>query len=308
LASRISPRQAETETDVRILVAIDGSDDAKAAVAWLGHLPLPADQNVKVLTAVLPPIAFIDVDRAQAVRTTLMAEARRLVTDATSELRLTGKFSSGEVVIEDDARQAIVTTAREWPADLIAMGARGLGSVARFFLGSVSLAVARDTPCPVLVCKGQPRQLLSITVALDGSDHARRALGWLTSELTLSPSTRLRFLGVAEPQHYPSSAPGILAPTLAAAVAAIEAERRAALEAELAAAAKTVAARLPAIETSVVSGAPADMIVRDIEHSHTDLVVLGARGLGGIRRLLLGSVSEAVLTHATCSVLIVRAP
>ena len=38
-----------------------------------------------------------------------------------------------------------------------------------------------------------------------------------------------------------------------------------------------------------------------------DLVVLGARGLGGIRRLLLGSVSEAVLTHATCSVLIVRA-
>jgi nucleotide-binding universal stress UspA family protein len=78
--------------------------------------------------------------------------------------------------------------------------------------------------------------------------------------------------------------------------------------AELAAAAKTVAARLPAIETSVVSGAPADMIVRDIERSHTDLVVLGARGLGGIRRLLLGSVSEAVLTHATCSVLIVRAP
>jgi nucleotide-binding universal stress UspA family protein len=145
-----------------------------------------ADQNVKVLTAVLPPIAFIDVDKAQGVRATLMAEARRLVTDAVSELRLTGKFSSGEVVIEDDGRQAIVTTAREWPADLIAMGARGLGSVARFFLGRVSHAVARDAPCPVLICKGQPRKLLSVTVALDGSDHARRALGWLTSELTLS--------------------------------------------------------------------------------------------------------------------------
>ena len=50
------------------------------------------------------------------------------------------------------------------------------------------------------------------------------------------------------------------------------------------------------------------MIVRDIERSQTDLVVLGARGRGGIRRLLLGSVSEAVLTHASCSVLIVRAP
>ena len=293
---------------MRILVAIDGSDDAKAALAWLEHLPLPADKNVKVLTAVQPPIPFIDVDKSQEVRATLMAEARRLVTDAASELRLTGKFSTGEVVVEDDARQAIVTTAREWPADLIAMGARGLGSVARFFLGSVSRAVARDAPCPVLVCKGQPRQLASVTVALDGSDHARQALGWLTSQLTLSPSTRVRFLGVAEPQHYPSSAPGILGPTLAAAVAAIEAERRTGLEAELAAAAKTVAARVPAIETSVVSGAPAEMIARDIERSQTDLVVLGARGLGGIRRLLLGSVSEAVLTHATCSVLIVRAP
>jgi nucleotide-binding universal stress UspA family protein len=296
----------EKETDVRIPVAIDGSNDAKAAVAWLGHLPLPAGQNVKVLTAVLPPIAFIDVDKAQEVRATLMAEARRLVTDTASELRLSGEFTRGEVVVEDDARQAIVTAAGEWHADLIAMGARGLGSVARFFLGSVSLAVARDAPCPVLVCKTPPRELRTVTVALDGSDHARRALGWLTSALALPPSTRLRLLGVAEPQHYPSSAPGILGPTLSAAVAAVEAERRAALEAELAAAAKSV--RLPAVETSVVSGAPADMIVRDIERSGTDVVVLGARGLGGVRRLLLGSVSEAVLTHAACSVLIVRAP
>jgi hypothetical protein len=106
----------EKETDVRILVAIDGSNDAKAAVAWLGHLPLPAGQNVKVLTAVLPPIAFIDVDKAQEVRATLMAEARRLVTDTASELRLSGEFTRGEVVVEDDARQAIVTAAGEWHA------------------------------------------------------------------------------------------------------------------------------------------------------------------------------------------------
>jgi nucleotide-binding universal stress UspA family protein len=78
--------------------------------------------------------------------------------------------------------------------------------------------------------------------------------------------------------------------------------------AELAAAAKTVAARLPAIQTSVVSGAPADMIVRDIERSHTDLVVLGAGSAARDGWLVLGSVSEPVLTHATCSVLIVRAP
>ena len=290
---------------MRILLAIDGSDDAKAAVAWLGHLPLPAKNDVRVLTAVLPPVALIDIDKAQETRAALVAEARRLVDDTASQLRRED-IATGGMVVESDAREAIVTAAREWGADLIAMGARGLGTVGRFFLGSVSLAVAREAPCPLLVCKGQPRELRAVTVALDGSEHARRALDWLTSSLALSPATRVRLLGVAEPQHYPSTAPGFLGPTLRAAVAAIEAERHAALEGELSAAAKRGGTRLPAVETAVLTGAPADMIVGEIERSTTDLVVMGARGLGALKRLLLGSVSEAVLTHAACSVLIVR--
>ena len=40
---------------MRILVAIDGSDDANAAVAWLGRLPVPADRSVRLLTAVALP-------------------------------------------------------------------------------------------------------------------------------------------------------------------------------------------------------------------------------------------------------------
>jgi len=90
-------------------------------------------------------------------------------------------------------------------------------------------------------------------------------------------------------------------------VATVETKRRAALEAELSAAAKRVGAREPAAEVVILSGAPADVIVRDIERSATDLVVMGARGLGPLKRLLLGSVSEAVLNHAGSSVLIVRA-
>jgi nucleotide-binding universal stress UspA family protein len=159
----------------------------------------------------------------------------------------------------------------------------------------------------VLVCKGPPRELRMVTVALDGSDYARHALDWLTTSLALSAATRLRLLGVVEPQHYPSTAPGFLAPTLRAAVAALEADRRAALEAELSASAQRIGTRGPAVETAVLSGVPADVIVQDIERGGTDLVVLGARGLAGLKRLLLGSVSEAVLTHAPSSVLVVRA-
>jgi nucleotide-binding universal stress UspA family protein len=93
---------------------------------------------------------------------------------------------------------------------------------------------------------------------------------------------------------------------LGAALAALKAERRARLEAVLAAAATSLRTRLPVIEAVVLAGKTADMIVRDVEHRGADLVVLGSRGLGGVRRLLLGSVSESVLTHAACSVLIVR--
>ena len=117
----------------------------------------------------------MDVDTAQAARAELIAEARRLVDNTASELRIGRNSVRGEVIVEDDACEAIVGTAREWGADLIAMGTRGLGAVARFFLGSVSLAVARQAPCSVLICNGPPREVNAITVALDGSDHARQA-------------------------------------------------------------------------------------------------------------------------------------
>lgn len=290
---------------MRILVAIDGSDGANAAVAWLGRLPLPAGQTIKVMTAVVPPLAVFDVDKANKVREELLARARRLVDDTAAQLRAHG-VALGEVT-EDDARDAIVAAAGDWRADLIVMGARGRRAAARFLLGSVSLSVARHAPCPVLACKGSPRDLRAVTVALDGSDHARLALDWTTTNLSLSAATKLRLLGVVEPQHYPSSAPAVLAPALGAALAAVDAERRAALEAELARLAQSIRARVLEVETVVEAGPPADVIVRDVERSGADMVALGARGLTGLKRLLLGSVSEAVLNHAPCSVLIVRA-
>jgi nucleotide-binding universal stress UspA family protein len=69
-------------------------------------------------------------------------------------------------------------------------------------------------------------------------------------------------------------------------------------------------ARLPAIfhglDPLVVVGHAADQILKAIESHQINLVVVGARRQGAIRRLLLGSTSEMVLTHAPCSVLIVR--
>jgi len=53
-------------------------------------------------------------------------------------------------------------------------------------------------------------------------------------------------------------------------------------------------------------GNPAAVIVRVAEEEKCDLIVLGSRGLGGVMRFLLGSVSDRVTHHAHCPVLIVR--
>jgi nucleotide-binding universal stress UspA family protein len=60
------------------------------------------------------------------------------------------------------------------------------------------------------------------------------------------------------------------------------------------------------IETMVTTGQVAHEIVRAASEPGVDLLVVGARGVGGFKRLLLGSVSDAVIRHAPCSVLVVK--
>ena len=63
-----------------------------------------------------------------------------------------------------------------------------------------------------------------------------------------------------------------------------------------------------AISSEVLFGSPESRIVETAEATHPDLIVLGSHGYSRWERLLLGSVSDSVVHHAPCSVLIVRAP
>lgn len=69
---------------------------------------------------------------------------------------------------------------------------------------------------------------------------------------------------------------------------------------------KLAAAEGITVTTNVIPGHPAEALVNLAEEENYDLIVLGARGLSGIKRYLLGSVSEAVVRHAHCPVLIVK--
>src|SRR5262249_26300664 len=145
----------------------------------------------------------------------------------------TGLAERGFVIETDiavgDPRAEIVRQAEEWKAELVVVGARGLGTVKRLLLGSISDGVARHAPCPVLIVKGRRRRLGSVLVAVDGSENSFRAVRFLAS-LALPRQTRIRLLGVVEPLRYPTTAPRVVRGKLGEILRELEDERRSELD------------------------------------------------------------------------------
>jgi nucleotide-binding universal stress UspA family protein len=279
---------------MRVLLATDGSRNAQDAAAWLATFPLPADATVRVVTvAPAAPVALAALGRDEA-----LAVANAACAALAPHVRAVEACAR-----QGDAREELVRAAQDWPADLVVLGARGLGAVAGLLLGSVSLAVAQHAPCPVLVVPHGARPVLGVLVAVDGSEAAQRAASFAAA-LPLAPGVAIHLLAVVERPRYPSTAPAAAAGLLRAAIDDTIAERTAALERALAQAAAAFGER--ALQRLLVVGHPAEEIVRAADGHRVDLVVVGARGLGAVKRLLLGSVSEAVLRDAQRAVLVVR--
>jgi nucleotide-binding universal stress UspA family protein len=289
---------------MRVLLATDGSKDAQAAMAFLRVLPLPPSSTVRLqMVVTLPSFALDTLPTAEFQRSALEA-SRAVLDEARTALAKLGARVETDIAV-GDPKVEIVRIAEEWGADLLVLGARGLGGIARFLLGSVSLAVARHVHCPVLVVKGQPRKLGSVLVAMDGSEDSFRAARFLQS-FALPRGTKVRLLSVVEPVRYPASAPAALRGQLAKMIKELEAERRGQLEKVLERAAAQLDDKITRVTRSTASGDPAGAIAASAASFNADLIVVGARGHGGMARVLLGSVSEKVLRHARCPVLIVK--
>jgi len=142
--------------------------------------------------------------------------------------------------------------------------------------------------------------LRTIVVALDGSPAAEKALDSAV-EIAKLASASLTVVGVVPLQ-------GVYAPNPQLVVDEREEDRK--FWAELVRRSADAARRggAPSVSTVVLEGGVVDQLLNYLDEHRPDLMVLGARGLSATRRLLLGSVSDAVLHHAPCSVLIVRAP
>ena len=141
-----------------------------------------------------------------------------------------------------------------------------------------------------------------IIVGVDGSGHSRRALDWAISEAAL----RRTPLTVLTVQQVMTSfwAPG---PVIYPADAELAEHARKIAQDEVDDALGNLAAdgRPPEVTVLSIAGIPAEEILGVARDA--DMIVLGSRGAGGFKRLLMGSVASQVTHHADCPVVVIPA-
>lgn len=142
-------------------------------------------------------------------------------------------------------------------------------------------------------------------LGLDGSAHARRAEAFLA---TLRPAGRVRVVRVVEPIG-PSTTgllPAAVRDRILGAAARVETAQRRAARREVEAAARRLRRAGWQATAEVRQGVPLAEVLKAVRAARADLLVLGARGIGGVARVLLGSVADGAVKRAPCAVMIVR--
>ena len=284
-----------------VIIATDGSPQARAAVETAVVFPWPPNSNAQGILARGTPV-LTDATTAvwEALRDAARADARR------ASRRLRRRWPDAEVTLTDAPPvPAILGLARKRRARAIVLGSRGLGAVGRLLLGSVSRAVVRRAPCPVLVVRRRARAARRFLIGIDGSPHARDAVA-LVASLTLPRGGQVRLLRVVEALRPPSTGlmPAHLRALVAREAASAERERVAAASRELDIARARLARAGWRVKTEVRIGRPLRELLDASRNA--DVLVVGARGIGAVERLLLGSVAEGAVTHAAVPVLVVR--
>ena len=288
--------------DCRIVVASDGSAQARAAVATVLVVPWPAETHVRAVIA--------RQSRAPYSRSILLSALDRASDEdaATARRTLEGRWTGAEaVVVNKAAVTGILHEAHRYRADVIAVGWRGHGTAKRLLMGSVSRGVVRAAKCAVLVVRHRPRRVRRIVIGFDASPNAQRAVQ-LVARLEAPPNGRVTLVTVAEtlaPSSYGPSVGGIRS-TIGREVRRINAEAAKAATKALNRAARDLERSGWRTRTQLRTGEPLRELMAAVGTIDPQLLVVGARGTSGVRQLLLGSVAEGTLNRSPVPVLLAR--
>ena len=300
---------------MRILAGVDGSQGSLSALEFISRLA--AEERDEITLYYSPPPVFVrtvtDASSSEARLQGFLAES----VFERSKLHLPATLRAGVRTIAGtrEPGQGLLAAADECRADLITMGARGVGPAKAAVLGNVARHVVHHASVPVLVVKGSgwpPTGPLRILLATAATRESQQAAEVLRNFHWPPDTTGLTITVIESTSH--GQVPQWLADQLDdQQLAALgmgrfaradeeQAQRRCELQAWQAALPPIFAGHEPLVAT----GHAGDQIVSAILAQRAHLVAIGARRQGPVRRLLLGSTSDHVLTHAPCSVLVVR--
>jgi len=137
----------------RILVGIDASEPSDAAVKTVCEFSAEDRRRLLFFSGVdVGALSGVRGYDYLAIRDDLFAQAQQIVDDAVALARTHNVAAEGRLV-EGDAADALVATAKEQETDLVVVGSHGRRGIRRFFLGSVAESVVRAAPVPVLVVR-----------------------------------------------------------------------------------------------------------------------------------------------------------
>ena len=310
---------------MKILIGYDGSECADAALEDLRRAGLPDRAEAVVLTVadvfVPPPVSEADdtfpfyvpqgVKRAHEHAARLLGEARSLAERTAG--RVKEMFPGWDVRAEasaDSPAWALVSKSYGWKPDLVVVGAQGHTNLGgRLILGSISQRVLYEAGCSVRVARDGARKGVGdpvrIVVGVDGSAGAEAAVeavaarSWPAGSEVRLVSVLDTFMWVKPNPEEPSVLRWVEADD--------EKDWEWVREFFEPSAEKLRAAGLTAT-VQLRKGNPKQVLVEEAEGWDADCVFIGAKGMRGVERFLIGSVSAAVAARAHCSVEVVRPP
>ncbi len=276
----------------KILVAYDGSPSAKNALREACRLAKAEQAWIKLL-AVVPPyegdLALVGVPN---IKEAIEGPGRRLLEEA-EKIAQEENVNALKDLEQGEPFERIVAVAEEESCDLIVMGRKGMGAVERNLLGSVTARVIGHTTRDVLVVpEGSHISWEKILVATDNSPNCRPAVE-RAIDIAKEHSSRMAAVTVIySNDEFFSIAHKYIDKMLE--------EKRERLE-QLKEEAEQQGV---SCEVIVKEGEPHQGIIEAAEEFGAAVIVMGSHGRTGLKRLLMGSVTERVIGFAPCPVLV----
>jgi nucleotide-binding universal stress UspA family protein len=274
-----------------VIVGIDGRQGGLDAVALAARLAT-RDARVTLVhvhTGGLNPIhaatpRLVEEEREASLK--LLEDGRVSAELAHAELVSAVGFSAGRVLHEEAEKLA---------ADLIVVGSCARGGLGRVMLGDDTRAALNGAPCAVAIAAEgyarHPAPFAKVGVAYDESPESKRALAFAR--------------GLAEPTRASIEAHEVVKLPTAAYMGMLPAAVGESIEL-MVSRAEAQLAELPGVRGTASYG-PAGEELADFS-GRVDIMLVGSRGYGPLKRMMLGSTSNYLERHARCSLLVVPRP